>query len=225
MYILKEYTDENRWINHILESIQKKVYLLKNDKFISFGLSGGKTPYPIYKNLFKIDIDWKNVNLISIDERFLSENSPYSNWRKIKESIGEKILSKINSDIKIDYYENDIKKSISTFQKKLHDKINISILGIGEDGHFASLFPNNAYLTETTPNVIKTEAPDYLDIKERISLSSRYIMDSDYIILVLRGENKKNTLNKLFDQDKNFKEFPAKILLEHKSLEIHYLNI
>lgn len=225
MYIFKEYTNEQDWINQILLSIQKKLDLLKCQDLINIGLSGGSTPYPIYKNFFKINVDWKKLSLISVDERFVIENSIYSNWKKIQESIGEDILSKIKSSVNLEYYKDDIKKSISKLEEKLPNKINICILGMGEDGHFASLFPNNEYLKETTPNVIKTEAPNYLDIKERVSLSSKYIMESDYLTLVLRGKSKKNTLHKLFDRDKDCNKFPAKILLEHKNFEIHYLYI
>lgn len=225
MYILKEYIDEKNWISQIMSSIQDKIFRLKSNKHINFGLSGGSTPYPIYNNFNKLDINWASVNLIGLDERLVNDDSPYSNWKNIKESMGANVLSKVNSITRFEYKEDAIEKELLRLEKSLPDKINIAILGMGEDGHFASLFPNSNYLNSNSSNVIQTEAPDYLDIKARVSLSNKYILDSDYLILILKGKNKRRALDRLLDEDKNISIFPAKVLLQHHNIEIYYLDI
>jgi len=225
MYILKEYIEEHNWISQVILSIQDKIAKLNSKQNINLGLSGGSTPYPIYNHFNKLDIDWSLVNLICLDERLVNEDSVYSNWRNIKGSIGENVLSNINSIARFEYREDNVEQEILKLENKLPDKMHITILGMGEDGHFASLFPNNKYLNLASTKVIQTEAPEYLDIKRRVSLSAKYIFNSDYLIILLRGKNKRKSLDRLLDGDPKTDVFPAKMLLKHDNLEIHYLDI
>jgi 6-phosphogluconolactonase len=98
------------------------------------------------------------------------------------------------------------------------DGFDLAILGIGKDGHFASIFPgftqweteNKTVVTETTEN----------EVMERLSISPKYLLKAKRILVLLAGEDKSPILEKLADENLSKENFPAKFLLQHPNLEI-----
>lgn len=186
-------------------------------------LSGGKTPLPLYVKLFAhpmIDLD--KIEVYQTDERFVSPENDQSNQKNFLEAIGESASYLHN------YYPISIFETPEKTAEKYNEVINsldepefdLCVLGIGEDGHFASLFPNGKYLSNDIDNVIQTKATGNNPILERISLSPKPILQSQIILILLSGETKKHIVPEILSGKKSALEFPAKFLLQNPNVYI-----
>lgn len=213
---------------------------LKNEINIAF--PGGKTPAVLFDCLANSkDQDLKkfsSINVFQTDERFVDSNSGEKNFNAIKKHFLSKTNLKNITAYEIQTsnstpnesaseYESTIRKYCST--RNGIPQIDILVLGVGEDGHIASLFPN-----VTIPNInsklyVETYVPQ-LD-SWRITLTHRLINNSNKIIIFATGTNKSNIINTaihrsnpglpidtVIDQNKNIEWFldetAASILLK-----------
>jgi 6-phosphogluconolactonase len=192
-------------------------------------LSGGSTPLPVYKKLaHSHTLDWQEIELYQSDERYVKANNPLSNQYNIKECFGDKInnmraayfmRTDLDSvDASVEYY-NDI---IGSLDGVLFD---VAVLGIGEDGHLASLFPKQGkYVLDGEEEfVMSTKANTNAGhkVEDRISLSIETILNAEEINVILSGENKHKVLTELLEGEKKAVDFPAKFLLSHPNVNIY----
>lgn len=174
----------------------------KRGRFI-IGFSGGRTPLKLYQNLSneKCLLPWDKTHIFLVDERFVSFDKPESNFNMIKENLLDKIdISEKNihpifirgsSSASAKAYEEELKKFFGVGENGLPD-FDLIVLGIGEDGHTASLFPEDAALEEKAKLSIAVKI-DRLD-NERITLTLPVINNSKNIIFLVTGKNKANVV-------------------------------
>lgn len=155
-------------------------------------LSGGNSTKSTYKLLSKKKIKWENVETFSIDERLVSKIDNNSNYKLISKNL------KINysKKVKINFLNKDFKKKL-----KLKNFINyikyykpISIIGMGDDGHFASIFAKSKQFKKIidlnkAPDLILTEKLGKPKIK-RITFNMSMLNISQKIILILNSKKK-----------------------------------
>ncbi len=197
-----------KFINHFKSLIENN----KKERF-SFVLTGGNSPINLYKQLsITKNIPWEKVDFFMGDERYVSENSKYSNIKMCKKfllnklSISKKQIYHISTKNKLIYkdvknYENKLKKYFKN-KKKSFDLI---LLGIGNDGHIASLFKENIN-KKINKNVYTVTRDDFL----RITLSINCINRGKSIFLWAPGNRKKKIIYKLI-RDKKLR-YPASFL-------------
>jgi 6-phosphogluconolactonase len=176
--------------------------------YFTIALSGGKTPELLCKILarspFKENIPWENIIIIFGDERFVPAASDESNYKMTNEALLKKVqipkrnilkvkTEKISPAVSAALYEKSIKKYVSS--KKPFDLI---LLGIGEEGHTASLFPGSVLLKE------KKRLVKEVFVKEknmyRISFTLPCINKAKNVLFIVTGENKKAILKKIFSE-------------------------
>jgi 6-phosphogluconolactonase len=136
--------------------------------FFRFALSGGNTPRPIYQALSLEDCDWRKWIITFGDERCVPPDDSQSNYRMASESFllvtspGEVLRMRGESEPNegAEEYDTAIQHLSKRFgeQRYRHDLI---LLGLGEDGHTASLFPETAALEETQKNVVANFVPKF----------------------------------------------------------------
>ena len=200
----------------------KKIVANRRKKRFSFVLTGGKSPIKLYKQLSKNKtIPWKKVDFFIGDERYVKENSRHSNIKMCKAYLLNKIrisnsqIYKISTDkksIKINTqdYDNKIKKYFS-YNKVVFDLI---LLGIGDDGHIASLFKNNIN-KKSSRNVSYVRKKDFF----RITLTLKCLNNSRSIFLWAPGKKKSNIVKKILS-DLKFK-YPVSFLKEKNNFLFH----
>ncbi len=211
---IRTFKKEKEFINETVKFIEK-IYKKKKTGTTKIALSGGKTPIPIYKALSKQKFPFNKTDFFITDERYVPKNHKDSNQKMIFETLIKTAKPKSfhTFDTKL-----PIKKSLEKYEKEIknsHAKngFDLIILGIGVDGHIASIFPNSKALKEThrlTSHTTTTKFP----IKDRLTLTLSPIIKSKNILVLLKGKKKKNY----------WKLFPAKKLLDHKNLTILFYS-
>ena len=161
-------------------------------------VAGGSTPAPMFRRLAQADLDWSKVTIAQVDERFVSPDSPLSNARMIRETllVGPAAAARFaplwSEAADLDAAA-DAADAVMAALPRPWDAV---ILGMGEDGHFASLFPGSpqlaAGLSPDTERLCLAVAPHAPAPKEpRLSLTLNALLDTRHILLMIRGEKKR----------------------------------
>lgn len=184
--------------NFIKEKLEKIVH----KKVINIALSGGSTPIPILNILKEYPLNWERFNFYLVDERFVNINSEESNYKNINASFFKDITSvnfsilKENSslDEMVSSYNEQIKNNLNCTQLNI-PKFDLIILGMGTDGHTASLFPNTEALHEQDAFVVKNYIPQ-LD-SFRITLSYPVLLSGKERIILIKGKGKESVFKEI----------------------------
>ena len=174
----------NKFISIFKKESRKKS---RNNKRMSFVLTGGLSPKKLYAKLAKEKIDWTNIDLFWGDERFVSSKSKNSNYNLAYNLLIKKISINKKNIYAFDTRGSNIMKNslkyeklISKYFKKKKIKFDLMLLGMGKDGHIASIFPNSKELKNKF--IVK---PVIRNDFKRMTLSLNIINDSSKILLWL----------------------------------------
>jgi 6-phosphogluconolactonase len=162
-------------------------------------LSGGTTPLAVYARLGKVDIDWSKVLIGLVDERYVPLDHPKNNERALREAFGQDVCSKARF-IGMVLDDKDAEHNLSVVSveyKPFMDRTDFILLGMGKDGHFASLFPNDTAsevdLRAEATKILCTTAPEFPT--ERISCSKGMLKQSKQAVLMITGLEKETLFN------------------------------
>ena len=194
----------------------------------ALALAGGSTPFPLYRRLARESLDWSRVTLLPGDERWVAGDHKASNLRAIRETFaatGARLAPLVPESPGATPSLDTARESLSAIGRSL----DVCVLGMGGDGHFASLFPgapelataldpdDSDPLVVVTPDPLPEEAPF-----ARVSLTLSAIAASRRQILLLRGEGKRQVLEAAAGADPV--QYPIAALLAQPELplEIHW---
>jgi len=211
---IKIFNKEKEFIAAALKQISS---LNDSEKTAQIGLSGGTTPENLYKEIAK-KIPLKNAKIFQVDERYIPKENPDSNYRLIKDTI---LSNNKNQPKSFHYFDTSLpkNKALAKYEKELpNEPLDLIILGIGPDGHTASLSPNSPALI-SKKKAEHTTTKDFT-IKDRLTITFPIILQAKKLLILLKGKEKQELLNKLITSKISEKEFPAKKLLKHQNLEI-----
>ena len=216
---------ENNEILLIKKFIRLFKYKLRDYKKrrFSFVLTGGDSPIKLYKYLARDKkINWRKIDFFIGDERFVKESSKNSNIGMCKKYLLNKIKISKNQIYSISTQKLTIIQSVVEYENKIKNyfsnkkvEFDLVLLGIGNDGHIASLFKNNIQ-KKNNKNVKFVKRKDFF----RISLTLKCINKSKNIFLWAPGE-KKSIIKKILT-DKKLK-YPASFLRK-KNNYLFYSN-
>lgn len=184
----------------------------------SVALSGGATPIRLYNLLgsgpYHDQVPWQQVHFFWVDERCVPKEHETSNFRAVfgpllsKIPVSEKNIHRIKAEGEpragADEYEMDLKKFFGLPGFPAFDLI---ILGMGADGHTASLFPGSKALEETA----RFAVPVYIEKPEwnRITLTLPVLNHAFQILFLVAGRSKADVLGEIFREGGNRRRFPA----------------
>ena len=196
---VNKFQDEDRLIDSIVDTLISELeQSVHTNGTANILLSGGSTPGPIYRALDKICAFPKHLKIGLVDERFVASNSEFSNESLIK-SCFTKLPSELYDICGMVYDIKDEGNNIELLKANYQDFINrtdIVILGMGLDGHTASIFPNdpqsNEVLSSNEKSIFSTKAPNYPN--KRITCSLDMITSASSIYLIISGNEKLNIL-------------------------------
>lgn len=169
-------------------------------------LSGGKTPVGFYRRLSSVEgLDWNRTYLFLVDERFVPWENVESNYGMLKETLLDRIsipprnvhpiVTKTSSPIaSAEQYEGELRAFFRLPEGGIPE-FDIIILGIGEDGHTASLFPGAGALKEPDRLVVQVKLG--AAVHERITVTLPVINSARNVFFLVSGRRKKVVMRKL----------------------------
>jgi len=205
-------------IQHWTHSAQRAIQ--QRGRF-TVALSGGSTPKAIYAGLVqKAKLDWSKIWLFWSDERAVPPDHADSNYRMAMESFSK--LPIPQGQIFRMIAEKAAEKNALDYEETIHrilgkNLFDLVMLGVGEDGHTASLFPNTKALQETTRLVVANEVPEKKSL--RMTLTFPCINQSLHTVLYAIGPSKHVIVPKVLEAAID-SPFPASRIgtPEHKAL-------
>lgn len=174
-------------------------------KLLNIALSGGNTPLPIYKKLVSYDLEWDRITFFLVDERCVPNTSSESNYGNINKVLFKNIPSVnfpvVEKDVSYEACAYNYEKKILEHVKNINNipSFDLIVLGMGLDGHTASLFPNTNGLTNNKNLIILNNIPQLKT--NRITMTYPLILNSKKIVLIAKGSDKKKILNNVFTND------------------------
>ena len=161
-------------------------------------VSGGNTPRPMFALLSEQNIDWASVDIALVDDRWVPTDDAASNEKMVNEALLINAASKANF-VGMKTEQTDAFAAVAEVTDKLAhlaQPFDVVILGMGEDGHTASIFPCCEQLDEA----LTTEAPlmatqPTTAPHQRMTFTKRALLNSRQLYLHLVGESKEQVLN------------------------------
>lgn len=161
-------------------------------------LSGGNTPSGVYRLLSTFDIDWSKVFIGLVDERFVAADSPFSNYKLLNETIAANSAKNVAIHpmvVDADNYEENLKKSEAVY--RIFTEPDVCLLGMGPDGHTASIFPNDFASEQANFDerslLSNTNAPS--EPTQRITFNGPVLRRTKSLYLMFTGAQKKDIFN------------------------------
>ena len=183
----------------------------------SFVVCGGNSPLPLYNNLSKKDLDWSKVSIFLGDDRVVPEDHADSNNYLIHHNLLQ------NNAASASFYSLiDLKISIEDIKRPF----DVVLLGLGNDGHFASLFPaqlNNpkAFDILASPSLITSDQELGSPCYKRISMNLSLLMDTKRCILLVPNQDKRKIVERALDDN----QLPLHFLLNQKKTKLEFSDL
>jgi 6-phosphogluconolactonase len=194
--------------------------LLEEREKIIIGIAGGRSVLGLY-SLFKkkySSLQWGRIHIFMSDERIVPPESNFSNFRQAKETfidcllrknvirrdnIHPFIMDKDADDYGTDRYTEEFKEAGGIF--------NIIILGTGEDGHTAALFPtHSSFHNESEFFTFFEDSPK--PPPKRMTASVKLLQKTDTAFLFFLGQGKKNAYKNYLDKNTDIRNCPSKLV-------------
>lgn len=174
------------WIREKIDAV------LRQSNHCNLMLAGGTTPLPVYDRLAaQGDIPWQRITLYFGDERCVPPHTPESNAHSV---IARLFPEGVPQGVKVHRMcgEENPDMAAQEYESKLPARIDILLLGMGEDGHTASIFPGSVALDEERRRVmpvIGSKPP-----LQRLTITPPVIRDAQYLLVMVQGEEKADAL-------------------------------
>jgi 6-phosphogluconolactonase len=181
----------------------------------SLAISGGKTPLPVFEQLTQpqesLLVNWPLVHIFWVDERCVPPEDPMSNYGNAIPYFSVPPLDRAKKHRLIgekeprEHYAREYEKLLT--KTCINGEIDLILLGIGEDGHTASLFPNTQALREKK----HLYAPNFVPQKNewRMTLTFPGLDLAHKTIVLCLGKGKAKILKQVFQKETSFEEIPA----------------
>ena len=195
--------------------------LIAKKESIHIALSGGSTPKIVFDalaNNFKEDIDWSNVHLYWGDERCVAPTDDQSNYKMTQAHLISKI-SIPQENIHRIKGENDPEYEAKRYSELLVENLpkekkipqfDLVILGLGDDGHTASVFPHEIELWYSKNHCEVAIHPE--SGQKRVSITGQVINHAKTVAFLVTGENKANKVNEILNKNGDYEKYPASLV-------------
>ncbi len=186
--------------------------LAERDQF-RIALSGGNTPRPVYTEFARIarDLPWDRGLFTFGDERCVPPDDPQSNFRMARESlfvlgaVPEKSIARMRGEIDPQIAAQEYQDGLDVLATQSGEMIyrhDLILLGVGDDGHTASLFPDTAALEEKTRKVVANFVPKF--DSWRITFTYPLINQARHVCFLVNANKNPALLEKILDGDQQY---------------------
>ena len=173
-------------------------------------LAGGRTPEPVYRELASASgIDWSRVDVYFGDERAVPPDHPDSNYRMVHRVLLSRVPVPAGRVHRMEAERSDREAAAREYERSLPPQLDILVLGMGPDGHTASLFPGSAALDERqrlVVPVIGAKPPP-----QRLTITPPVIEAARRIAVIATGEDKAAMVTRAIEGPLAPKDVPVQL--------------
>lgn len=162
----------------------------------TFAVSGGHTPWAMFAALAKKDVPWADVELFQVDERVAPEGDSSRNLTHLRESIGDAPATVVPMPVN----DADLDAAAARYAGLLPERFDLVHLGLGPDGHTASLVPGDPALSVTGALVAVTQP---YQGQRRMTLTYPALARADQLLWLISGADKRDPLARLLAGDES----------------------
>jgi 6-phosphogluconolactonase len=177
---------------------------------VSLALAGGSTPRALHERLaLAPELPWGRVAIYFGDERCVPPDHQDSNYRMARESLLDRAPIDPARVHRMRGEWPDRVAAARAYEAELPEALDVLVLGIGEDGHTASLFPGAAALSEVERRVLPVTGPK--PPPERLTITPRVIAAARHVVVLASGSAKREPVARAIEGDSNPLATPAEL--------------
>lgn len=178
----------------------------------SFAVSGGGTPVPIYRALARRgEVDWARVDLYFADERCVPRDHDDSNFKLVLENFLDEVVGALPTVHRMEGEDPDADAAARRYAVLLPPVLDVVLLGMGPDGHTASLFPNQPLVEEPLRTVASLDDSPKPPPR-RLTLTPPALAAARDVLVVAKGADKARALRQVLEGDDDPRPFPARLV-------------
>jgi 6-phosphogluconolactonase len=187
---------------------------IKQNGVFTMALSGGSTPKLLYEALsadpYRAQIDWSKIEVYFSDERCVPPDHPDSNYRMASQALLSRVpipagqVHRMRGEID----PNEAAKEYGLMLKERFGDggLDLTLLGMGDDGHTASLFPATSALKETDHRVVANFVPKFN--AHRLTMTALFLNRSWDVLILVTGAAKTQRLSEILESDPSARDYP-----------------
>lgn len=174
-------------------------------------LSGGNTPRPVYSQIAKAGLAWNKVVFTFGDERCVPPNNDQSNYRMARESlfdlanVPEKSVLRMRGEIDPEAAAKEYEQTIDSMATERDEPVyrhDLILLGMGDDGHTASLFPGTAALTEMERRVVANFVSKFNSW--RLTFTYPLINNARHVCFLVNAKKNRELIDQVIGGDQQY---------------------
>ena len=200
--------------------------------YFTIALSGGSTPKKLYRDLaadpFAERFPWHNSHFFYSDERLVGPDDPESNFGMTSQAMLEKVPVEDRHIYPVPTSAGSVQQAAELYEKKLRHvfenieneygtdynrsfpRLDLILLGLGADGHTASLFPGDPVLAQKLRWIVPVKAPAGYTTRERVSFTLGLINQAACVVFLVSGREKNSVVKAILNEpEKAFELYPA----------------
>ena len=178
----------------------------------AIALSGGRTPQPVHAALARghRDLDWARIHVYFADERAVPPDDPNSNYRMARESLLDGVPLPAANVHRMEAERADLDAAAREYERLL-PILDVLLLGIGPDGHTASLFPGAPTLEERSRRVVPADSP--FPPPRRLTVTPPVIGEARRTAMIVSGGDKATVVARALEGPVDPRALPAQLAL------------
>ena len=227
--VFNEYNNSQEQANNLAEQVANDIaHCLADKAQVVIAVPGGSTPGPFLKALSAKNIEWHRVIILLTDERWVPLSDAQSNEAMVRTALQSGYAKKAKVT---GFYSENISASegVEYFNREhsLLLSLDICVLGMGDDGHMASLFPGMGNLLTALdvaepPSLFVAEVEGNEFSKTRVSLNFSSIVTATKHYVLIKGNDKKQVLEQASIKKNN--QWPVSYLIDAATVNVFYTD-
>jgi len=221
MTSIKVFNDPSSLANAAIDLFINRAQMAIEEKGVfSAVLSGGSTPRRLYTGLAASEqqqgLDWGNIHLFFGDERHVPPDHPESNFKMVQETLLSKIpipqscIHRVRAELDPRLAAFNYEDELRRFFEGEWPRFDLVFLGMGDDGHTASLFPSTAGLNEEHRWFVANYVPKLGEW--RLTLTKNAINAACNIVVLVSGQSKAEMISTVLSEDASQKRKPIQLI-------------
>ena len=177
----------------------------------SVALCGGSTPEPVYRDLTQRPVNWPDVLIYFGDERAVAPDNVESNFAMATRALFDHVAIPANQIYRMNGERTDRDAAAREYDALLPPRLDLLLLGVGPDGHTASLFPGSPAVTEPWRRVVAVAAPPAPLVPQvgRMTITPLVIAAARHIVVMVRGSEKAAIVQRVLEGPDQPETLPA----------------